>query len=399
MSSLVTPRQGAKVVTVSDLAVTVLEQRAQLAQLRQEWERLLDRTDVASPFLTPDWQLAWLEIYGTRHRPFVLEARRRGELVGLWPLALRRRGPFRVLEPIGSGRSDWLDIPVLASIRAATLGAFCRLLAEQRRNWDLLDLRDILAESPTIPALEACIKHEPLSLRRCSRTVSPYLPIEGTWDGYLSSRSANFRSSLRRRLRKAHETRGGLAIARLEAPELGPIIEALAAVEQRSWKAREGTRKLTTAAGREFYRRFCTAFAARNFLRIWTATLEGAMVAYLVLFVHRGKCYYYNGAYAEDAADLSPGTLLHAAAIEDAFRAGLREYDFLSGDEPYKDRWSAQRREIHHLALFSGRPRSVLAFSTLISARWALRNSQTLRRIRGELISAGRRLLRSRPSL
>src|SRR3954471_561535 len=93
-----------------DLTVARLTQRAQLVELEADWEHLLGRTDVASPFLTPGWQLAWLDTYGNKHRPFVLTARRGTELVGLWPLATRRRGPFRVLEPIGAGRSDWLDV-------------------------------------------------------------------------------------------------------------------------------------------------------------------------------------------------------------------------------------------------------------------------------------------------
>ena len=378
----------------SDLAIAPLEHRAQLSELEDEWNLLLDRIDVASPFLTPSWQLAWLDTYGAAHRPYILTARRRGELIGLWPLASRKRGLFRVLEPIGAGRSDWLDIPVLSDGRDATLAAFCRFLAEERARWDLIDMRDVLADSPTIPVLATCIGDGPLRMRRCARTIAPYLAIQGTWEGYLGSRSANFRSSLRRRIRRAREAAAGLTVARLESSDLGEIIRVLATVEQNSWKAREGTQKLTTATGREFYLRFLAAFAARNLLQIWTAQQQGVTVAYLILFVHRGKCYYYNGAYAEDASGLSPGTLLHAAAIEDAFHKGLKEYDFLSGDEPYKRRWSTRSREIHHLALFNGRPGSVAAFAALVSARWTLRSSPRLRHTRSWLIAASRRLFR-----
>lgn len=379
----------------SDLVITPLEHRAQLVELEDEWNRLLDRTDVGSPFLTPSWQLAWLDTYGASRRPYVLTARRGGEFIGLWPLASRNRGLFRVLEPIGAGPSDWLDVPVLIGDRDATLAAFCRFLAEQRARWDLIDMRNVLAESPTIPVLAACIGDGPLRMRGCARTIAPYLAIQGTWEGYLATRSANFRSSLRRRIRRARATTGGLTAARLECSDPGEIVRVLAHIEQKSWKAREGTRKLTTATGREFYLRFLTAFAARNLLQIWTAEMQGTMVAYLVLFVHRRKCYYYNGAYAEEASDLSPGTLLHAAAIENAFRMGLQEYDFLSGDEPYKNRWCTQSREIHHLALFNERPGSVAAFAALVSARWTLRSSRSLRQTRSWLIAASRRLFRA----
>lgn len=380
----------------SDLTITRIEQRAQLAELEAEWDKLLDRTDVASPFLTPGWQLAWLDTYGARHRPFVLAVRRAGELVGFWLLALRRRGPFRVLEPVGAGRSDWLDVPVLTDQREAVLSALLQYFVEHRSAWDLIEIRDILADSPTIPALEMLAHDGPLRLRRCPRTVSPYLAIQGSWESYLASRSSNFRSSIRRRLRSTGDARAGLVVTLLAPPETAGIVEVLADVERRSWKAQEGNRKITTTTGKEFYRRYFAAFAAQGLLRIWTATLHGTTVAYLVLFAHKGKCYYYNGAYAEDAANLSPGIVLHAAAVEDAFRKGLSEYDFLSGDEPFKDRWSTGRREIHHLAIFSDRLASVSAFSVLVSARWAFRRSETLRRGRARLISGLRRLLRWR---
>ena len=63
---------------VTDLVITQIVDRAQLDALVPEWEALLEQTDVASPFLTPGWQLAWLDTYGKSHQPFVLVARSRG---------------------------------------------------------------------------------------------------------------------------------------------------------------------------------------------------------------------------------------------------------------------------------------------------------------------------------
>jgi CelD/BcsL family acetyltransferase involved in cellulose biosynthesis len=380
----------------SDVTVTRIEQRAQLSELQAEWNQLLDRTEVASPFLTPGWQLAWLDTYGARHKPFVLAARRAGELIGLWTMAIRRRGPFRVLEPLGAGRSDWLDVPAVTNEREAVLSAFLNYLIEYRKAWDLIELRDILADSPTIAILESLAAKGGLGLRRQLRSVAPYLVIRGSWEDYLASRSGNFRSSLRRRLKSAADPKSELAISVTTSPDSGAIVEVLADVERKSWKAQEGNLKLTTLVGREFYERYFVAFAAQGLLRIWTAAVQGAVVAYLVLFVHKGKCYYYNGAYDEGSANLSPGTVLHAMAIQDAFRMELAEYDFLSGEESFKDRWSTGRREIHHFAIFSGRYVSVAAVSVLVSLRWAFRRSKALREGRAWLLSIARRFSRAR---
>jgi CelD/BcsL family acetyltransferase involved in cellulose biosynthesis len=117
-----------------------------------------------------------------------------------------------------------------------------------------------------------------------------------------------------------------------------------------------------------------------------------------VNFVRDGKTYFYNGAYDERQGDLSPGTVLHAAAIEDSIRQGITEYDFLSGDEPYKDRWATGRRDIYHLTLHSGRPASLAAQGALVEFRWALRRSEALKAGRARVLTAVRRIVR-RPAV
>lgn len=379
---------------LSDLTVTRIEQRAQLAELEGEWDKLLERTDVASPFLTPGWQMAWLDTYGAAHRPFVLAARRAGELVGLWPLALRRRGPFRVLEPVGAGRSDWLDVPVLTHQREAVLSAFLRYLVEHRSAWDLIEHRDVLTESPSIPTLEALCREGSIRLRRHPRTVAPYLTVAGSWEQFLDSKRAKFRSNLKYCRRLAERNGQRLHIHRLLRGDSDDTVDDLAAVELRSWKAREGNLKVSTPVGREFYRRFCRYFARRGCLEVWSADLDGSPVAFLVNIIHTGKCYHYNGWYDEKYAHISPGLLLHAEAIGEAFERKFREYDFLSGNEPYKERWCNGRRGIDHLAFFHRRPASLAAHAALVEVRWALRRSEMLSRGRHWLLSTMRRVVR-----
>jgi CelD/BcsL family acetyltransferase involved in cellulose biosynthesis len=41
----------------------------------------------------------------------------------------------------------------------------------------------------------------------------------------------------------------------------------------------------------------------------------------------------------------SPGLVLLARTVEDAYARGLAYYDFLRGEEPYKLDWAADRRE------------------------------------------------------
>jgi CelD/BcsL family acetyltransferase involved in cellulose biosynthesis len=378
----------------NNLTVTRIEHRAQLAEVEAEWDLLLKRTDVASPFVTPGWQMAWLDTYGVAHHPFVLVARDSGILIGLWPLARRRRGLFRVLEPIGAGRSDWLDIPVVPERRAEVLSAFVEHLGRCRRMWDVIEHRDVLVDSPSIAALESLCSSGKIRLRRQQRTIAPYLALAGTWEQFLDSKRGKFRSNLKYYRRLPERSGQRLTTGRMPWGADDVAVDDLAAIERRSWKVRDGNLKVSTQTGREFYRRFCRYFSGRGSLEVWSAAIDSVPVAFILNIIYQGKCYHYNTCYDEAFAHISPGVLLHAEAIADAFGRGLTEYDFLSGDEPYKQRWCSNRRGIEHLTLFHWGVASLAAQAALVEARWALRRSSTLTRGRQRVLSLARKILR-----
>ncbi len=81
-------------------------------------------------------------------------------------------------------------------------------------------------------------------------------------------------------------------------------------------------------------------------------TVAGSPVAAAFDFVDDDALYLYNSAYAEHASDASPGIMLLTMMIERSIDEGLRRFDFLKGDEPYKYRLGAVDRP---LAVIEGR--------------------------------------------
>jgi hypothetical protein len=75
-------------------------------------------------------------------------------------------------------------------------------------------------------------------------------------------------------------------------------------------------------------------------------TVAGSPVAAAFGFVDADAFYLYNSAYAEDAADASPGIVLLASMIERSIDEGLQRFDFLKGDERYKYRLGAVDRPL-----------------------------------------------------
>jgi CelD/BcsL family acetyltransferase involved in cellulose biosynthesis len=66
-------------------------------------------------------------------------------------------------------------------------------------------------------------------------------------------------------------------------------------------------------------------------------------------------------------------------SFEAAWRAGVREYDYLSGEEPYKLERTNASRTIHHLAVHRRSGRGWLAYGLFVAPRWRLRNVRVVR--------------------
>src|SRR5204862_8340708 len=80
-------------------------------------------------------------------------------------------------------------------------------------------------------------------------------------------------------------------------------------------------------------------------------------------------------AYDERYRRYSPGGMLDFLSIRRAWEAGVREYDFLSGDEPYKAERTNARRSVRYLALYPPGLRGRAAFGLLVVPRWRLKRA------------------------
>ncbi len=83
--------------------------------------------------------------------------------------------------------------------------------------------------------------------------------------------------------------------------------------------------------------------AAPNSMRIYGLYLDNRLVAGIIAFVSGQTFSLFVTAYdPRGFTHCSPGTLLLLKILELSSRAGLKSFDFLAGDEPYKRDWCDQ---------------------------------------------------------
>jgi CelD/BcsL family acetyltransferase involved in cellulose biosynthesis len=84
-------------------------------------------------------------------------------------------------------------------------------------------------------------------------------------------------------------------------------------------------------------------------LRLVEVRVAGQLIFTALSFEDAETCFLYNAGMDPGASHLSPGVVGAAAYIRDRLAVGMRRFDFLRGDEPYKYEWGARDEVIERL--------------------------------------------------
>lgn len=322
-------------------ATTVMLSLDSIEAARCAWDDAASRQD--NVFSTWEWASAWWEVYGGGWQPLVYALQDRdGSTRALLPLCLAHRGPLRLARFIGHGPADQLGPVCRAEDRETAAEALREVLAEH------IGVRGVLL-AERMRADEGW--SELLGAHRVNRRSFPILNLEGPdWDGWLATKSANFRQQARRRERKLVRERGLRFRLVTGGAELGPAIELLMELHRARW----GSSSVLQPNRRRFYDAFLQLAAERGWVRLWFAELDGRPAAAWLGFRFDGiEAFYQSGRDpAEERGGVGTALLLHT--IREAFRDGLREYRFLLGDEAYKSKFTRDDPGVELLVVGDG---------------------------------------------
>ncbi len=346
----------------TSLSVELVTDERQLAFLAESWNQLLLNSPFPNVFMTYEWFRAWHERFAaqepTRERhPYVLLLRKNGVLSGITPLVrvVSRRGRASVRHLQFAAREwDYNDL-VVGDPSAEHISAVLGFLGQQQNEWDFVDLRDVRPLGALLPTLAPSLAPSGLRLRLLGEEErSPFMTI-GSWSDVLSRYSRSTRRSLRHSLSRLQRLApAGLSIRLIEHPEAETaLLERMIAVEAQK---RVGGQASIPFLGRypEVFASLFAQLGPQGWLTIAVLELGERLLAWHLLFRCDNRLWGYLTAYDHEFAHLSPGTMLIPSIIDYGFAHGFEEYDFMSGEEPYKMRWATAIREKYRI--FLGNP-------------------------------------------
>ncbi len=325
-----------------------------LAELRDEWMKVLADSACPPIFMTWQWQKAWWDAFGGSYELFLLAHRsEEGRLAGVAPLYRERldSGP-RILRLIGGvDVCDYLDILQVAGSEDAVCEATFRYLVAHGAEWDVLDLHCLPEASPTRTALSALFREDGYEVREIVEEECPILSLPGTWEEYLESLSAKNRHELRRKMRRAGEVVDEGVDRVTSKRDLREALEVFFSLHRQANPKKEA---FLTPQVQEFFEAFACSFLEAGWLDLSFLVAGGRRVASFLCFDWNDRVYVYNSGYDRRFARFSVGIALLGRIIEAAIARGMKQVDFLRGREHYKFRLGGRAVPVYRLIVHKG---------------------------------------------
>lgn len=269
-------------------------------------------------------------------------------------------GPFkmRVLHSLSNFYSSLFGLAGDAAHQIESANVICKALAEEKPQWDKIELKPLDTTSPGYAALRQGLKEAGYVVQTFFCFGNWYLPVRGrSWAEYLDSLPSATKNTLIRK-RKKLEKSGRAKIELVTSTEnLDQFVADYNKIYLASWKKPEPFP--------DFMPGLIRMCAERGILRLGLLYVDGEPAASQVWIIHNGHALIYKLAYDERFADLSVGTILTAFLMERALDVDkVKEIDYLTGDDAYKKSWMSDRRE--RWGILAMNPRSLRGAAAIV---------------------------------
>lgn len=279
-------------------------------------------------FVTPEWLLAWWEVFGAGREPYVREIRDDDEVIGVAPLMVEGKTAYLIG---GSDVCDYLDFIV---VPGKEYGFFTALLDDLKVSGITgLDLRDVRPDSLVYANLASTARQRGCGVEITPTEVSVEMPLPPSWEEYLARLNSKQRHEVRRKLRRL--TEAGEISFRCSRDNKVPA-GFMDDFFRMFTESRQDKAEFLTPQREAFFRLITERTAAAGLLRPGVLELDGRVMAAVIGFEYNNGMYLYNSGYDPQYDYLSVGVLSKALCIKECIAAGLEKFDFLKGPEAYK---------------------------------------------------------------
>jgi predicted N-acyltransferase len=327
------------------------------------WNALVEGSIADTPFSRYEYLSEWWKTLGggewnhvgdgdRRPELLLISAKENDQLIGIAPLFITEYDGQRALMLVGSIEiSDYLDLIVRAEDHERFLSGLLDFLSPsdvgagspRAYDWSAIDWYNLPDSSPTLAALKTESEKRGWTHHEEIYRPTPRIPLNGSFEEYLSRVEKKQRHEIRRKMRRAVESEKDVrfhvidATANIES-EINSFFDLMVQDPNKEQFLHPEMREQMTVTIRNAFE--------RGYLWLAFLEVEGSKAAASLNFDYKNKLWGYNSGVGREHMELSPGWVLLANVIQWCAENGRSEFDFMRGDEDYKYRFGGVNKYV-----------------------------------------------------
>ena len=317
------------------------------AAMRDAWEDILLKSGSDNIFLTFDWLSRWWRHFSGNSRLFILKIIENDQLIGIAPLMIKRQRvfffPVRVVSFIGTDVSGRMDFILTRSREESLRAVFCYIKKNLSR-WDFMDLQEMPDYTENFELLRACVRELKLPMVNGPDSKTFYIPLNGDRESFINSLPRKARHKLKNSQNRVKKMQSEFRFKRFigDAVSSEFLTSEMERIEGLSWKGQLRKGIFSKRASRFFHREIIRDYSKNGLADISFLSVGNENIAYSYNFLYANREYGYSTSYDSKYSSVSPGFVLFAININDSPKHGAREFDFLSGEQKWKQTFAKQ---------------------------------------------------------
>jgi len=336
------------------IQVSTVQDLETFGDIREDWASLLEQSPNRDIFLTWEWLFTWQKHLGGRGRLWLVTARIGDELVGIAPLMLnkiKKHGmEMKLLNSLGSPHIDVGGFIVKNNDPQIYL-ELCNHIIRQKNDWDVLELDEVDADKGRINLIKSTFKQAGFSTLETD-DCHFYLDTSGDWKDYFQQLPKKTRHEFRRKAKHVEISACTRFVRHTGQDVSCEDMETMFAINKHG----HFPEFYEHPKEQDFQNELRQRLSQNGSLDISFLHLDDEPVAFCYGFIHDKRLEIWRIGFDTKFCVLSVGIVLVNWVLEDSFKKGIREVDFLRGDEGYKEQWKPQSRTYTQLrAVSSGK--------------------------------------------
>ncbi len=345
--------------------IAVLTITGNLERAEKIWTHLHEQDSNASAFMSWEWIKNWMKYFSeNREMQLVYAEDSNGHPIAMLPIMIEPAtamgfsiaSKIQILGSDSLACSEHLGFLLREDADTTIIDDLLSFLWKQHRgnSYLLFSEMDSLSRDAKIIidwTQNTNVRQQIKTKGGCWQTQLP-----DSWDEFLAKLSSNFRQQIRRSIRKIDNSPSLSAQQITDRNEVRAAADKLAELNLKRMSGKGVNSCFNSAEMRDFFIDMTADMVCAN--KAWMDVIysDGEIVAATLHLVDSTSTAYYQGGFNEGFAKLRPMVVLFGKAIQRAIDNNCEIYDFLGGNEAYKQRWGAALQQYSTISALPDSP-------------------------------------------